>query len=158
MEDKFTGLSRKLNAAILTMVSNLLPMGYDVSNNAPDTYERLVEHVNKTGRILVWSGASETTIYGDCEINYAFRAWHDFVHFTHKLGFSVLDEIEVCIIQCDQLVKHFGNSLEIQKFISYLQAEIIGQAQYEVFYGEFPIDQCAFVVDYIETGKIHRKF
>ena len=95
MDIKFTGLSRKLNAAVLAMVNNLLPMGYDVSDNAPDTYEKLVNHVNKTGRILVWSGASETTIYGDREVNYAFRAWHDYVHFTHQLGFSVLDEIKV---------------------------------------------------------------
>ena len=158
MQIEFKGLSRKLNVAILTMANKLLPTGFDVSDNAPNSYESLIDHVDKTGRISVWSGASEKTIYGDHEVNYAFRAWHDFVHYTNKLEFSVLDEIKVCIIQCDQLVKRFGNSMEVQKFVSYLQAEIIGQAQYEVHYGEFPIDQCAFVLDYVETQKIHRKF
>lgn len=158
MENKFTGLSRKLNAAVLTMVSNLLPMGYDVSDIAPDTYEGLIRHTSKTGRILVWSGASDTTIYGDSEVNYAFRAWHDFVHFTYRFGFSLIGEINTYQIQRNQLLKQFGDNPETQEFVKYIHAEVVGQAEYEINFNQFPIDQCAFVLDYIKTGKIHRKF
>ncbi len=158
MQVEFKGLSRQLNMAILTMAKISLPKGFDVSDDAPNDYESLVKHVDNTGRICVWSGASETTIYGDREVNYAFRAWHDFVHFTYKFNFSVVGEISTWVIQYNQLIKRFGDSPEIRKFVSYLKAEIVGQARYEVKFGEFPIDQFAFVLDYVETGKIHRKF
>ncbi len=57
------------NAAVLTICSRVLPGGYDVSDAAPETYEELIAHLDAGGRMVVYSGGSERTIYGDPEGN-----------------------------------------------------------------------------------------
>jgi len=56
---------RQLNVAVLTIANRLMPCGWDVGVDAPSTYEELVEHYETTGRIKVWDGASDRTIYDD---------------------------------------------------------------------------------------------
>jgi hypothetical protein len=70
-------LDPNLNAAIIAIVKRLFPHGCDVSDKAPDTYEKLKAHLDARKRLVVYGGGSEHTIYGDPAINYAFRAWHD---------------------------------------------------------------------------------
>lgn len=38
-------LSQALNGAVLAIVAQLLPQGFDVSDDAPSTYEALRNHV-----------------------------------------------------------------------------------------------------------------
>lgn len=61
----------------------------------PHTYEELIHQIEAHGIFVVWSGASEHTIFGDPEINYAFRAWHDWCHWRRKSDFSPSGEIAV---------------------------------------------------------------
>ena len=70
-------LDIQFNAAVLTICNRILPAGYDVAAVAPETYEELIAHLDAGRRMLVYSGGAEQTIYGDPEVNYAFRAWHD---------------------------------------------------------------------------------
>ena len=51
-----------LNVAIVHIASRLLPNGFDVSDEAPDTYEKLKAHL--CAGMIVWSGGSEVTVYG----------------------------------------------------------------------------------------------
>src|SRR5208282_1357378 len=98
------------NAAVLTMCSRLLPGGYDVSLAAPETYEELIAHLDAGGRMVVYSGGSERTIYGDPEVNFAFRAWHDWCHWRGRHDFSQEGERVACAMQSEHLVTLYGES------------------------------------------------
>jgi len=50
---------RSLDVAILHIASCLLPNGFDVSDKAPHTYEKLKAHLCAGKRMIVWSGNSE---------------------------------------------------------------------------------------------------
>ena len=58
-------LDHGLNAAILTICQRLLPGGFDIAENAPDTYEAIVALFESGKRYVVYAGGSENTIYGD---------------------------------------------------------------------------------------------
>lgn len=98
------------NAAVLTICSRVLPGGYDVSDAAPETYEELIAHLDAGGRMLVYSGGSEQTIYGDPEVNFAFRAWHDWCHWQGRYDFSHEGEHAACAMQGEHLVTVYGES------------------------------------------------
>jgi len=138
------------NAAVLTMCSRLLPGGYDVSLAAPETYEELIAHLDAGGRMVVYSGGSERTIYGDPEVNFAFRAWHDWCHWRGRHDFSHEGERAACAMQSEHLVTLYGESPQTLRWRYILQAEIIGQREYYDRHGEFPEDQRAFVAAYLE--------
>ena len=140
------------NVAVLQIVSRLFPCGFDVSDNAPDTFEKLQAHYQETGRILVWSGASEQTIFGDPEINYAFRAWHDWRHITESADFSPDGERTVCEKQKADIREIFDGA-QADRFCALLEAEIIGQLAHEKRYGRFPENQRGFVVAWLDRGE-----
>src|SRR3712207_4164474 len=96
-------LDSDLNGAILRIASRLFPDGFDVSPDAPSTFEELKAHLDAGNRMVVWSGGSEKTIYVDPTVNYAFRAWHDWHHWRHSLPFTPDGERAVCELQCRDL-------------------------------------------------------
>jgi len=153
MEIKFNGVSRKLNACVMTMANKLFPCGYDVGSNAPSSLEELKDHVKKTGRIMVSGEHCETSIFGDKEVNCAFRAWHDFHHLQGNHEFTPEGEYQVCKKQCEDIIKVYGGSVQSQEFIEYIRADILGQGEYFGVYQEFPQDQKAFVLAYVEHGE-----
>lgn len=145
-------LYRPLNVAIQAITNKLFPMGFDVSENAPDNLESLTNHINKTGRMLVWAGASENTIYGDREINWAFRAWHDFHHWRHQIGFTIIGESDVCRHQIKDLLTLYGPCLRVSRMAEIITAEIIGQTTYQAWHnGEWPNNQPAFIKAYLRN-------
>lgn len=143
---------RGFNVAVLHMASRLFPTGFDVSNHAPETYRELVSHVSSTGRMLVYSGGSEKTIYDDSEVNYAFRAWHDWCHL--KGGFDTVSDGEsaACMMQQQHLFQIYGDAS--RKWSRILDAEIIGQALYHDHHRSFPDDQRAFVEVYLRNPQL----
>jgi hypothetical protein len=82
-------LDPNLNAAIISIAKRLFPDGFDISAEAPDTYEKLKAHLDAGKRLVVFSGGSARTIYADPAVNHAFRARHDWCHYTggHDLTF-----------------------------------------------------------------------
>jgi hypothetical protein len=142
-------LDIQFNAAILTICSRVLPGGFDVSDEAPETYEELIAHLDAGGRMLVYSGGSERTIYGDPEVNFAFRAWHDWCHWRGRYDFSHEGERAACAMQGDHLIARYGDSPQTRRWQCILHAEIIGQREYFDRHGAFPEDQRAFVAAYL---------
>ncbi len=137
------------NAAVLTICSRVLPGGFDVSDKAPETYEELVAHLDAGRRMLVYSGGSQRTIYGDPEVNFAFRAWHDWCHWRGRYDFSYEGERAACTMQGDHLVALYGESSQTRRWLRILEAEIIGQRDYFDRHGIFPEDQRAFAENYL---------
>jgi len=137
------------NAAVLTICSRLWPGGYDVSNAAPETYEELIAHLDAGHRMVVYNGGSEQTIYGDPEVNFAFRAWHDWCHWRGRHDFSHEGERAACAMQSEHLIALYGESSQTRRWRRILQAEIIGQRDHFDRHGAFPEDQRAFAENYL---------
>lgn len=97
-------LSTSLNVIVQHMAHKLFPTGYDVGPDAPDSLEALNGQIAQRGRLVVYSGASDNTIFGAPEINHDFRAWHDWTHWRHQLPFTPEGEQQVAELQIGHMV------------------------------------------------------
>jgi hypothetical protein len=100
--------------------------------------------------MLVWSGGSENTIYAEPEVNWAFRAWHDWCHYNGAHAFTPGGERAVFAMQCSHLLSLYGPCLKVQRWTRILRAEVIGQQEYFYRHGHYPEDQRAFVEAYLK--------
>lgn len=141
-------LSRGFNVAVATIAARILPCGFDVSDNAPDSHKALMAHYRLTGRVQVWSGASERTVFACKETNYAFRAWHDSKHILFDLPFTMDGEAKVMRLQQEDIRAIYdGNRADL--YCAILEAEVIGQGEYNETHGGYPVNQAAFVAAYL---------
>ena len=145
-----------LNAAVVTMAARLFPRGYDIGGDAPSTLEELNDHIAKTGRMMVWDGASDRTIFDDAEVNYAFRAWHDWHHWRHQFSFDVEGETSACESQIAQLKEVYGDNAITQRWAKIIRAEVIGQAEHFHKHGQFPADQMEFTRNALGEAHLER--
>lgn len=149
---KAAPLSVRFNMAVQHIAACLMPCGFDVSENAPHTFDSLIAHYEKTGRVLVWNGASGKTIFADSEINFAFRAWHDSKHIAGRHDFSLRGEIAALEMQKED-VRALYDGETADYFCAILDSEIRGQAKYEMAHGGFPLDQAAFTRAYLADSE-----
>lgn len=133
---------RFVNGLIMTQAAKLT---YRVADLAPSTE---VELFNASG-LVIWSGASEGTIYGDAAVNWGFRALHDALHLKTRMGFGVDAEIELGRIQASQYESDLMRELVF--------AEVAGQAAYYKQNGVFVPDQAAFTMAHLEKMGVLRK-
>lgn len=126
---------RFVNGLILRQANKLT---YRVADLAPSTEVELFT----TPSLVIWSGASEGTIYGDAAVNWAFRALHDTLHLRTRMDFSVDAEIELGRIQASQYDSDLMRELVF--------AEVSLQAAYFKKHGTFVPDQAAFTMAHLE--------
>ncbi len=110
---------------------------------APSTFQDLYN----SPTLVVWSGASDNTIWGDNKVNYAFRALHDALHLKTGIGFSPLEEIEIGRIQASM---YTGLMAEL------VYIETAGQAEHYLKTGQFVEDQVSFTIN--ELKKLGYRF
>lgn len=137
-----------MNAMVMTMANATCPFGWIVEDSyplAPLNLMGLNRSVKLTGRITVWGGGSDDTIYACPEHNHAFRAWHDSVHWRLQLPMTLAGECGVAYAQIAQMLTTYGHDEETEKWASYLLSEVVGQALHRVITGEFPSRQRIFV-------------
>jgi hypothetical protein len=115
---------------------------HNAKSDAPSTLESLVR--NSQGIITVWNGGSDLTIYGNPTVNHAFRAWHDKLHIEHMATFDLVGEGYIAKLQANALGGVYGDII---------MAEIVGQAEYFIKNGIFPVDQVSFVKEYLKGLK-----
>jgi hypothetical protein len=143
-------LDPELNTAIVTIASRLFPDGFDVSNDAPDTYEKLKSHLDAGKRLVVFAGGSQHTIYADPAVNHAFRAWHDWTHWTGQHELTFQGELAVCDAQRKHLIELLSDTPQTRYWSEIINAEIIGQATFFEYHKRFPDDQRGFVEAYLK--------
>jgi hypothetical protein len=144
-------LDIQFNAAVLAVAHRLFPCGFLVGEIAPQSYEELIARLESGKPMLVYSGGSERTIYGCPEVNYAFRAWHDWCHWRGRHDFSFAGETAVCRMQGDHLLALYGECPRTLWWKRILHAEVIEQREYFDEHGAFPDDQRAFVECYLHS-------
>lgn len=126
-----------VNGKILTDASRLV---YQVSDYAPNTFPEL----HNATSLVVWSGASDSTIYGDKHVNWALRALHDQLYLTTGLDFTPEQEIELGRIQANQ---YDGILADL------IYCEVAGQAEYYLKHDNFVDDQVEFTLKYLNLTK-----
>lgn len=129
-------LTRFVNQSILKKTKGIQ---YRVSDNAPSTTQELFN----SSSLVVWSGASDRTVYQDASINWAFRAWHDYSHIKTQLPFTIEGELELARIQASQF------DAEILQDLIY--CEVAGQVNYFKTYGTFVENQVEFAVNWMRN-------
>lgn len=137
--------NRSLNAVVVAIARKLFPTGFDISDAAPNTYEELVALFESRNRYVVYAGGADTAIFGDREVNYHFRAWHDWCHWKGRHDFSLQGERATFRMQCQHIVLRFGDSARTRYWRRVLFADVVGQKLYWKRYREFPEDQVTFV-------------
>lgn len=148
------------NVAVMHIAGIVCPRGYDVRpvrirtdqglnvagpERAPETLQEQKAWVRRYGRVCVDGRHSLMTIYGDPEVNYAFRAWHEATHVRLDAPFTLAGERRVCAAQQADVAKLYGKR-EAHMFAHILYCEIIEQAEEFERTGRFPHDQRAFTL------------
>lgn len=132
-----TPLCQELDDFILRMAPRHVAIDY-----APGDLETLKAYVEKfpDAPLPVWNGASDLTIYGSPEVNWAARAWHDSVHLALSCKTDLPGERYVARFQ-------WAEAKDAQlsyPAMAYLWIDNWGQQLYFAHYREFPTDQRAF--------------
>jgi hypothetical protein len=156
--ENFELARRNLSLYVLQKAEELtraLGIGYIDSSNAPNDYDSLIakwkECISKGKPMPVWDGASDSTVYTSAGANYAFRFWHDFLHYYKKLDFTTDAEVDIGIMQTKEVQKYFGmDSLEAKIML----ADTVGQSLYALENnGEFPDNQISYVWSLLKAQK-----
>lgn len=131
----------------VNQITRVTGINYEESIDAPSTYEEVraefSQAITLNKPVRVYSGASDDTIYTHPSVNWAFRFWHDYIHFTRELDFSTRDEVLVGEVQCAEVAAEFGlGSLEYLL----MREDTIGQVEYFAHYGEFIANQREYVM------------
>lgn len=123
-------MRNELSSLIMRQASKLI---YTVSDKAPSDESALFNSPS----LVVWSGASDNTVWGSPRVNWAFRALHDALHLKTGLGFSPVEEIELGRIQASQYSGLMADLVYI---------EVAGQAEHYLKTGQFVVDQVEFTM------------
>jgi len=83
------------------------------------------------------------------EVNYTFRAWHDWCHWQGDFDFSLYGECATCNMQIEHVRSFFGVNDQTDGWARLLIAEVIGQRQYFERYRSYIADQRAFAHAYL---------
>lgn len=92
--------------------------------------------------LAVWSGESDSTIWDDRRVNWAFRALHDALHVETRLGFTPLEEMALGKLQAS---RYSGLLADI------VYIETAGQAEHYLRHGVYVADQKLFTLDRLKA-------
>lgn len=101
--------------------------------------------------MLIWTGASENTIFECQETNLHFRNWHDFHHVTKNLPFNTEGEKAVALLQCEDIRKVYGVNDVTDSWCKLVMCEVVGQIEYAEHNGFYVSPQNAFTLAYLEN-------
>lgn len=149
----FKPLCLEFNCAVHTICDTIWPQGFDLSETkAPDSLKKLKAEYAERGRITVYSGASDNTIFDDPGTNHKFRAWHDWCHLHLDADFSFQGEVRAAVLQIQHVMFRYGMGDTTYEIMRYLWAEVVGQAAYWQKHRKYVKDQRAFVSAYVAAG------
>lgn len=131
-------LAPALNEKLIAMASKLV---FEAKDIAPNTYADLRAN---TGSLVVFAGASDSTIYGDPYVNWCFRAFHDYLHISMNAEFSLEGEILVA--------REHARLIGSDGLGDILMAEVKGQVEYFAKHGAFPVNQYEFIAGYLKSA------
>ncbi len=138
------------NCAVQTITKRVWPQWFDTSAQPIHNSFKLLkaEHAAR-GRITVYSGDCDTSIFDDPDINVMFRAWHDWCHIQGDHDFTVGGEMQAAYMQMQHVITLYGDGETGREFCRLIDAEVIGQAMYYHKHKKYVKDQRTFVAMYL---------
>jgi len=120
-------------------------VNYKVSSVAPSTFKEMVEVRQRLGYFIILKDTSNGSIYSAPEINEAFRALHDKMHYETGLKFTYKDEKRLSEITALKVFKWLRSG-GIDKNRAYnafkiVREEIKGQIEHYERFGRFVDNQ-----------------
>jgi len=154
-QDEFNAARWRLSSFVQSkalQMAKRFALSYEPMPRAPETLpemQRAYRHcIIHSTPFPIWEGGSENTIYISASDNYAFRFWHDMLHLALYAETILVDEVELGHIHVGCVMAQFGmHSLEA----AMMRADTIEQSKYEAEHGHFPVDQLAFVKEYVRS-------
>lgn len=140
------------NNLILNIACDLMPEGWDVIENAPDTLDDAIAYYEKHGRVAVDVESKHGCTIGDPKVHYAFRAWHDLIHilYPEEATFDLKGERWAADRHREEIFKRLGYTQEAIWFGALVEIEIVAQNAYMLRTGNWPRDPRAFAERWLE--------
>jgi hypothetical protein len=130
---------------------------FDMTDDASLDYRSIVKYYNNHARLIVWSGASDCTIFGPKEYNYKFRAWHDLHHIVNGYDFSESGEYQTYTSQMEDVMATAKSWQDCKFFGKVLDIEINRQFDFREKNGYFVEDQRDFMLQHLTYGGYYDK-
>lgn len=133
-----------LNCAVRTLATITCPNGWDLVPTfaeAPTTLQAVIAYAKQHGRLCIAMEDSSGTIYEDEETNWHLRAWHDSIHFRHKIAFNAAGEAAATYVQVAQLYHKYRATHPRETLVrwgSLILADILGLVHYHQRTGLWP--------------------
>ncbi len=116
-----------------------------VSTDAPQTLAQL--QAEPPSILTVWNGASDKTVFFSKLQNYMYRYHHDMGHLKYGCETDAAGEIYLWHMAFKDM---YRNQLS-QAAQALIFAEHIGQVAYYMKNGDFPVNQAAFDVSFLQS-------
>lgn len=165
---KYDHVDALLALAAVDIARELCPQGWDEvpASEEPGTYEAMMAHYNRTGRIAVAqksafrSGAKR--LWGSAEPWQAFFVWHDRAHVEVPNSFNPEGEAKVHDLQVAQFRAWAGKlpvrptELAMRRSEAVLAAHNIGRLDHWQWHGDAPKDLREFTLGYLSPLGLSR--
>jgi len=143
--DILNGLSDALRVSALR---STMPT-FSVSDNAPDNHADMQRAYSTLGRLVIWPGGSDRTVWGDARANWLFRAWHDWTHIRS----GACRYVDCFTPEEERYIANVQYQGQGTAFSRILQIEIADQATHYERTGQFIDDQIAFAVQRLKEAR-----
>lgn len=159
--DKTVPLCPTFTALVHLIAKDLLPEGWDVIPDAPNTLPDLIAYYREHNRIAINVESRHGATVGDLEAHYAFRAWHDYLHVLdyerHKdEDFTLAGERRVADMHRQELVRRLGYTPEANWMGALVQIEIVAANQFKLRFGDWAPDSRAFALRWLKDRGFDR--
>jgi len=144
----------KLNN-LVSQILDYKAIKFDLTDDNTFDYQGIVKYYGTHGKLIIWSGGSDCTIFGKPEDNYKFRAWHDLHHILNGYDFSQSGEYKTYMSQMKDIMTYADSWPQCKLFGRIIDIEINGQVDYQRKHGYFPEDQRAFMEQQLARGEYH---
>lgn len=128
---------------------------FDVRDEAPGTDAEMIRHFRETGRICVWAGASDGTVYGPRRANWGYRAWHDWCHIKSGVCNRQHGPLGCFEPAAEQDVTSYQIAPLGTAFAELVKADTAGQTAYYGLHNEYVPHQGEFVCRLINRTGHH---
>ena len=135
-------------AVVANDYQKVLPLDLQVATDAPEDYATL-RMLADNGILKVTTAHSDKSIYGR-DGNVAFRIMHDYGHILYNKAFTLGDEISLAQMQWDDFKQYIPAEWQHVCKVVYM-ADTVEQSIHEYHTGEFPTDQRAFVLGFLNN-------
>ena len=128
---------------------------FDVRDDGPDTDVDMIRHYNETGRLCIWSGASDYTAYGPRSANWMYRAWHDWCHIASGVCNRMHGPLGCFEPVAEQAVTSFQLQPLPTWFAEVVKADTAGQTAYYGLHGGYVPHQGDFTMHLLNRTGWH---